>query len=207
MKKREKMGKRDKIKREIIERALTHVPFESWSQDLLERSAAEIGVDSSYGWRLFPKGPLEAISDWSAFLDQEMLTLLPNIEGQKVRERIRLAIKTRLTLLIPHREAARKTATYLARPPHMSLASRLIYQTVNEMWYYAGDTATDYNFYTKRGLLSWVYMTTFFYFLRDQSPDFEKTWTFLDHRLEEVLALPKVPQKIAHWLFSWRHHG
>lgn len=201
------MDTRDKIKREIIERALVHVPFEGWTQGVLENSAAEIGVDSSYGWRLFPKGPLEAVSDWSAFLDQEMLSLLPSPENQKVRERIRLAVKTRLTLLIPHREAASKTVAYLSRPPHMSSASRLIYQTVNEIWYYAGDTSTDYNFYTKRGLLSWVYMATFFYFLRDQSPNFEKTWAFLDHRLEEVLALPKIPQKIAHWLLSWRNHG
>jgi ubiquinone biosynthesis protein COQ9 len=201
------MDSRDEIKHKVILRALQHVPFEGWSQEILERSAQEIGVDSSFGWRLFPKGPLEAIAYWSQFLDQQMLSALPSPEGLRVREKVTLAVKTRLSLLIPYRETARKTATYLALPPHGLYASKLLYTTVNEIWYYAGDTSTDYNFYTKRGLLAWVYSSTFLYWLRDPSHDFENTWAFLDRRIEEVLTLPKLPQKIVQKLFFWRPHG
>ncbi|MBP9692892.1 MAG: COQ9 family protein [Alphaproteobacteria bacterium] len=201
------MDSRDEIKNKVLLRALQHAPFEGWSQEVLERSAQEIGVDSSYGWRLFPKGPLEAIAYWSQFLDQQMLSALPSPEGLRVREKVALAVKTRLSLLIPYREAARKTLTYLALPPHGFQASQLVYRTVNEIWYYAGDTSTDYNFYTKRGLLAWVYSSTFLYWLSDSSDDFENTWTFLDRRIEEVLTLPKLPQKIAQKLFFWRSHG
>jgi ubiquinone biosynthesis protein COQ9 len=119
---------------------------------------------------------------------------------------VTLAIKTRLSLLIPHREAARKTATFLSLPYHVPKASRLLYQTVNEIWYYAGDASTDYNFYTKRGLLGWVYSATFLYWLRDHSDGFEITWIFLDRRIEEVLTLPKLPQKILQRLCPWKRH-
>jgi len=198
---------REDLKAKILERALIHVPFEGWSQEVLERAASETKGDSSYGWRLFPKGPLEAISFWSHLLDQQMLASLPSPENKRVRERIALGVKMRLTLLIHYREAARKTARYLAHPSHVGEATRLLYQTVNEIWYYAGDTSTDYNFYTKRGLLAWVYSLTFFYWLQDKSEGFEKTWAFLDHRIEEVLKIPTIPQRIVRSLFPWRRHG
>lgn len=201
------MSERDTIKQQLLARALVHVPFDGWSQALLEQAAVEIGVDSSYGWRLFPKGTLEAVAYWSELLDQDMLKALPSTEGLKVREKVALGIKTRLTLLIPYREAARKTSTYLTYPSHMGEATRLLYRTVNEIWYYAGDTSTDYNFYTKRGLLAWVYSTTFLYWLRDRSEGFEATWAFLERRISEILSLPKLPQKIAQTIFPWRRCG
>lgn len=201
------MDTREEIKRKIIERALKHVPFEGWSKEVLEQSAHEVGVDSSYGWRLFPQGPIEAVSYWNHLLDQEMLASLPSPGGLRVREKVALAIKMRLTLLKPYREAARRTATYLIFPSHFGKASKLLYHTVNEIWYYAGDTSTDHNFYTKRGLLAWVYSSTFLYWLKDQSEDFANTWTFLERRIDEVLALPQLPKKIGQILFRWGSHG
>lgn len=201
------MDARDEIKKQIIKRALVHVPFDGWSQDILERAAVEEGLDSSYGWRLFPQGTLEAVAFWSDLLDQEMLQTLPSPETLRVREKVTLAVRTRLTLLAPYREAARKTATYLSLPHHMGKASRLLYETVNKIWYYAGDTSTDYNFYTKRALLAWVYSSTFLYWLRDHSDGWENTWAFLDRRIEEVLTLPKLPKKIIQRLCSWKWNG
>lgn len=201
------MDARDEIKKQIIKRALVHVPFDGWSQDILERAAVEEGLDASYGWRLFPQGTLEAVAFWSDLLDQEMLQTLPSPETLRVREKVTLAIRTRLTLLAPYREAARKTATYLSLPHHMGKASRLLYETVNKIWYYAGDTSTDYNFYTKRALLAWVYSSTFLYWLRDHSDGWEDTWAFLDRRIEEVLTLPKLPKKIIQRLCPWKRNG
>lgn len=200
------MDARDDIKKKILKHALIHVPFDGWSQGLLEKASEEAGVDPSYGWRIFPKGPLEAISYWSHLLDQEMLASLPSSENNRIREKVALAVKTRLSLLIPYRETARKTALYLASPLHLGQASRLLYETVNEIWYYAGDRSTDYNFYTKRGLLAWVYSSAFLYWLRDQSEGFENTWIFLDRRIDEVLKLPKISQKLAHCFFPWKRH-
>jgi len=198
------MDSRDEIKKQILERALTHVPFEGWSQNILERAALEEGFDPSYGWRIFPQGTLEAVSLWSHLLDQEMLQTLPSPETLRIRERVTLGVRTRLSLLIPYREAARKTATFLSLPHHAGKASRLLYNTVNEIWYYAGDTSTDYNFYTKRALLAWVYSATFLYWLRDSSEEYEKTWAFLDRRIEGVMKLPKLPKRLLARICPWK---
>ena len=42
----------------------------------------------------------------------------------------------------------------LAHPQHAKLAAKMLYDTVDAMWRAAGDTSTDYNFYTKRATLS-----------------------------------------------------
>lgn len=201
------MDEREEIKKRILKRALVHVPFDGWSQAVLERAAREEGYDASYGWRFFPSGTLEAVSFWSYLLDREMLEALPPPDDLRVREKVTLAVRTRLGLLMPYREAARKTATFLSLPHHVGRAARLLYATVDEIWHYAGDTSTDYNFYTKRALLAWVYSSTFLYWLRDHSDGFENTWTFLDRRIEEVLTLPKLPQKIFRRFCPWKQDG
>ena len=50
----------------------------------------------------------------------------------------------------------------------------------------------DFNFYTKRGILLGVYSATLIFWLDDNSENDQKTWEFLDRRIEEVLQIPKV---------------
>jgi ubiquinone biosynthesis protein COQ9 len=72
------------------------------------------------------------------------------------------------------------------------LALQLLYRTVDAIWYAAGDTSTDFNFYTKRATLAGVYSSTLLYWLNDRSEGSEATWSFLDrphrrrHALREV---------------------
>jgi len=74
----------------------------------------------------------------------------------------------------------------LALPPHVALGLRLVYDTVDGIWYAAGDTATDFSFYTKRATLAGIYGATLLYWLEDRSDDFADTRDFIDRRLAEV---------------------
>ena len=60
------------------------------------------------------------------------------------------------------------------------------------MWYAAGDTSTDFNFYTKRATLAGVYSSTLLYWLNDRSPGGEATWGFLDRRIDDVMKIEKL---------------
>jgi len=71
------------------------------------------------------------------------------------------------------------------------LGLRLLYNTVDAIWYAAGDTSTDWNFYSKRALLAAVYAATQLYWFEDRSPGAEETRGFLERRLADVMALPK----------------
>jgi ubiquinone biosynthesis protein COQ9 len=107
----------------------------------------------------------------------------------KVRERIATAVRLRLEQNLGEREAIRKGLTFLALPQHATLATKLLYRTVDAMWLAAGDRSTDYNFYTKRLLLAGVYSSTLLVWLDDQSDGLEKTWAFLERRIDNVLKV------------------
>ena len=64
----------------------------------------------------------------------------------------------------------------------------------------AGDTATDYNHYTKRMTLSAVYTSTLLVWLDDNSEGWADTAAFLDRRLENVMRFEK-------WKAGWQDNA
>ena len=92
------------------------------------------------------------------------------VANLKIRDRIKNAVRIRLERHAGNREAARRALALLSLPFNAPLAMRLLYRTVDAMWYAAGDTSTDFNFYTKRATLAGVYSSTLLYWLNDRSP-------------------------------------
>ena len=188
------MTDNDALREEILLAALPHVPFDGWGQTALNRGAADAGHDDATARRLFQGGAAEMIACHSRYADRIMLEALDtcDLDAMKVRERIITAVRTRLEQNSAHREAVRRGLSLLALPQHAPLATRLLYRTVDAMWYAAGDTSTDYNFYSKRALLAGVYSATLLYWLNDKSEGYEATWAFLERRVADVLKVPKV---------------
>ena len=185
-------------RRAILEKALGHVPFDGWTDRSLRQGAADAGFEETMWRRAFPAGPAEAIEYWSNETDREMAAALveQDIAALKVRQRIATAVRWRLEALAPHREAARRALSHMSQPQHAGLGLRCLYRTVDEMWYAAGDSATDFNFYTKRGLLAGVYTSTILFWLDDPSDGHEATWSFLDRRIGDAMRIPKVTERL-----------
>ena len=59
------------------------------------------------------------------------------------------------------------------------------------VWKAAGDRSIDYNYYTKRILLSGVYAVTINTWFTDETPDFAETRAVLRVRIEDVLKVGK----------------
>jgi ubiquinone biosynthesis protein COQ9 len=183
----------ERARDEIIAAALPQVPFDGWTLETLRRAAADAGHDPLTALRVFPRGPIQAVEAWVAQADRRMLEALERHDPDKlkVRERVALAIRLRLEGMGPHREAVRRALSLLALPHNAPLAASLVWHTVDAIWYAAGDTATDFNYYSKRGLLAGVYSAALMYWLEDKSEGFADTWTFLDRRLTDVLRIPQ----------------
>ena len=77
------------------------------------------------------------------------------------------------------------------KPQFVGATLGQIHDISNEIWYISGDKSTDINWYTKRALLSKVYVLTELHMIQDKSEDFKDTWEFLDRRLEEVAKFGK----------------
>src|SRR3546814_2426616 len=74
-----------------------------------------------------------------------------------------------------------------ALPIYLPFAARLGWRSADCMWRLAGDTATDYNHYSKRTILGTVYGSTVAVFLDDESEDFADTRAFLARRIDAVM--------------------
>lgn len=185
-------------KRAILAAALPHIPFDGWTEAALSTGAKDAGFDEAMALRAFPRGAVDAVAFWSAETDARMADILAaqDMDALKIRKRIALAVRTRLELLEPHRETVRRTLSFLALPQHSALGLKCLYRTLDEMWFQAGDRATDFNFYTKRALLAGVYTSTLLYWLNDGSEGFADSWAFLDRRIADVLKIPQAQAKL-----------
>jgi ubiquinone biosynthesis protein COQ9 len=177
---------------------LPDVPFDGWSIAALRTGARGLCLGEAEAMALFPGGSAAMVAWFSRWADREMLARIAGDDfvSLKVRERVAAALRARLAVLEPHREAARRGLAVLAKPQNAALGLRLLYDTVDAIWYAAGDTATDWNFYTKRALLAGVAGATMLYWLDYRSPGSVDTYGFLDCRLADVMALPKIGARL-----------
>lgn len=182
------------LRSQLLDAALAHIPFDGWNDSVFSRAATEIGRTSFDVKRAFPGGTPDALLFFSSRADDAMLAVLMrdhNLPALKIRERIANAVMVRLRVLLPHREAVRRAVGFYALPWNLATATRSIYATADAMWRAAGDTSTDYNFYTKRLLLSGVYTSTQAVWLNDFSENLEETEAFLRRRIDNVMQIEK----------------
>lgn len=183
----------------LIDAALIHVPFDGWTQTALKRGAEDIAMDPADVDVLFPGVATDMIAWHSMMADRRMLAALEeaNLERLRIRDRIATAVMTRLEQNADDREAVRRGLSILGRPRNAALALQLLYRTVDDMWFAAGDRSTDWNFYSKRGLLGGVYSSTLLVWLNDQTEDFADTRAFLERRIENVMHIPKIKGRLS----------
>ncbi len=181
------------LREKLIDAAIAHVPFDGWGDKALAAAARDLGIDPALVRNAFPGGGIEMIEFHSRLADRRMVADFEQADttGLKLREKVALAVRLRLSANTAHREAIRRALTILALPLHAALAARLLYRTVDAIWYGLGDKSTDYNFYTKRALLAGVYSATLLYWINDKSAESAETWAFLDRRIAEVMLIPQ----------------
>ena len=173
--------------------------FDGWTPAAVDSAAAGLGIDPAQARLAFPKDPAGMIEAWIQGVDAALeAKFTPDvIAAMKIRDRIRSMIWFRLETTGPAREASRKALAILAMPHNVPLALRTNWRSSDLMWRLAGDTATDFNHYTKRLTLSGVYTTTLLAWLDDQSEGWADTAAFLDRRLAGVMRFEK-------WKAEWR---
>lgn len=190
------------IRSRLIVAALPHVAFEGWSAGLLALAAEEAGVAAEQAKAAFPHGVADLLRAWSSACDAQMAAELTaeTLGGLKIRERITLAVRTRLMTMRNDRLAARKALSYFASPLHHAVGAECLARTMDAIWRAIGDRSTDFNFYTKRATLAGVYALTLRCWLNDDSADFSESWAYLDRRIEGVMRFEQAKRRAGKFL-------
>ncbi len=191
---------RETLRDQILLSILPNVAFDGWTERALKFGVEGAGYDAAMAVRAFPGGVPEVLEHFSAWADRQMLVAV-EAEGEGFRDRplgdkIAIALQARLETIAPYREAVRRSAGVLAQPQNGPIGARMVYRTMDAVWHAAGDRATDFSFYTKRGVLAGVYGATLVFWLNDKSEDNEATWRFLRGRLRDVVAMGTVAERL-----------
>lgn len=186
----------DEIRAALAPLIAQNAAFDGFGDAALADAAQRLGIDIDVARLAFPSGGRDMVDAWFADIDAAMAGKWPaeKLATLKIRERITVLVEARIDLLAPTRESLRRALALLALPTNAPHAAKLGWRSADAMWRLAGDTATDFNHYSKRAVLAGVYASTIAIFLNDESEDFAETRAFLARRIDGVMRFE-----------SWKH--
>lgn len=183
----------DEIRAALAPLIAANAAFDGWNGAARDAAAESAGVDRDVAKIAFPGGAVDMIDAWFADIDAAMAAPLPpeRLATMKIRAKITALVEARLAEAAPNREALRRALAILAMPQNLVRGAALGWRAADLMWRAAGDTATDYNHYTKRTILAGVYAATLTVFLDDDSDGWADTRAFLGRRIEGIMRFEK----------------
>lgn len=171
--------------------------FDGWSLAAAESAATAAGVDPATARIAFPGGAMDMIDAWIASIDARMAEALPaeTLAALPIRERVRRLVQFRLDAMAERRESLRRALAIMANPKNLARSAKLGWRSADVMWRLAGDTAADYNHYSKRAILAGIYAATLTVFVGDESEGQRETAQFLGRRIDGVMRFEKAKAK------------
>ena len=172
---------------QVLDAALTIAPREGWTSRLATMAGKACGLSAGETELLLPQGPADLAALLSRRHDAQALEALKDVDpaSLKIRERIARAVEARLNVTAADQAAVRRWTGFLALPMNAALGARLVWESADVLWRWAGDTATDENHYSKRALLAGILTGALAIRL---SSGAEAALAFTDRRIANVMA-------------------
>jgi ubiquinone biosynthesis protein COQ9 len=172
----------------VLDEALALCVHMGWTRPMTLAAGRKAGLSAGETDLLLPHGPRDLAALLSRRHDAQALAALPDPAALKIRQRIRAAVEARLEAAGSDREALRRWAGLLSLPLNLPLALRLVWESADVLWRWAGDTATDENHYSKRAILSAILVSTT---AIDLASGREAALAYLDARIQNVMDFEK----------------
>ena len=174
----------------VLDQAVLLAPRLGWSPAMVRAAAQAAGLSQGDQDLLLPHGPRDLAALLSRRHDDRAFATLAEVDpaSLKIRERIARGISARMEAGAEDLEACRKCAGFLALPTNSDLGLKLAWEAADRLWVWAGDTATDWNHYSKRTILSGILipaLTMRWFDGRDTAE------AFVADRIENVMAFEK----------------
>ena len=180
----------------LMRAALPHVAFDGWTRATMDAAIGDCDLSPDLAASAAPRGAIDLAVAFHRAGDRELKAAPPDFDGLRYSEKVAALVRRRIEIAAAEREAVRRGVTLFSLPIHAAEGARLIWGTADLIWTMLGDTSRDYNWYTKRTILSGVYSSTVLYWLGDEGEGAEATWAFLDRRIEDVMRFEKTKAKL-----------
>ena len=185
-----------KKRQEVLRLAKGFVSENGLTKNCLENISKKYGLNNDETDLLFPQGNIDLIkfalgqlnNDLEVYCRQIDLIRLP------IHKRIRKVLLSKISLMNKDKSFYRSIFLNLLIPKkNFSLSSQL-YSSVDQLWFIAGDSSTDFNFYTKRLILSAIYSRVMLFFFNNNNQ--KELENILDESLKRVSKIPEIKSKL-----------
>ncbi len=179
----------------VLAEAVRLAPERGWTWAMTRAAGAAAGFSEGETELLLPNGPKDLAALYSRACDAAALERLAAFDpgALKVRERIRQGVLARLDAAMAAEGASRRLAGFLALPSNAGLGVRLVRESADAIWRWAGDRSTDENHYSKRILLAGIIASTLLVRLAEGQDAAE---AHLDRRIENVMAFERLKGRL-----------
>ena len=180
----------DETEQRMLEAALSFAPEMGWGPAMVDRAARRVGLSRAETELLLPNGAKDLAALLSRRHDRLTLERLSLIDPSTltIREKIARGVEPRLAVAFEDEQALRRWMGFLALPSNLPLSFRLVWESADHLWRWAGDVATDENHYSKRAILSGILISTLAVRL---SSGPEAASAELSARIDNVMAFEK----------------
>ena len=165
------------------------VPKFGWSRETLLQCAKKQRISTSVLAKLFPSFEYDVLK---FIIAQNNILVEKNYNSfNNSRLKTRDKIKTILELKFDSNEYLKKSLPemlkFLLRPGNLLMSIKMLHENSDFIWNLAGDKSNDFSFYSKRGLLSMVYLATLIYWLNDKSTKGIGTKNFISKSVDGIV--------------------
>jgi ubiquinone biosynthesis protein COQ9 len=180
----------DRMEQSVLDAAIARAPTLGWNARLVRAACEDNGLSLGDEELLLPNGARDLAALLSRRHDDRAMADLATVEAAalKIRERIARAVSARMEAGAQDLEATRKCAAFLALPTNADLGLKLAWESADLLWNWSGDTATDWNHYSKRAILSGILIPALTMRWFDGR---ERAEAFVAARIENVMAFEK----------------
>ena len=110
-----------------------------------------------------------------------------------VHKRIRKILLSKIYIMNKEKKFYKKIFLSLLIPKRKFSLPIKLYKSVDQIWFIAGDTSVDFNFYTKRLILAGIYSRVIFFFFNNNNQTLLED--LLDSSLKRVSKIPELKTK------------
>ena len=178
-------SKQEKLAKLFIE----DVPKFGWSRETLLQCAKKQRISTSVLAKLFPSFEYDVLKFLIAQNNTQVEKNYNSFNHSRLKTRDK--IKTILELKFDSNEYLKKALPemlkFLLRPGNLLMSIKMLHENSDFIWNLAGDKSNDFSFYSKRGLLSIVYLATLIYWLNDKSTKGIGTKNFISKSVDGIV--------------------
>ena len=187
------MNKTTKLK--ILQETKKIVKKMGWGSHVIE----ELKMSNKFKYNelkiLFPDGYSDLINLSLTELNEDLINAInsKNIISLSLTKRVKKILMVKFNLLNKDKTFYNKTFNHLLLPMKSIIMKKNLYNSVDTIWYLAGDNSTDFNFYTKRIILASIYINALFIFYNKGLTETENN---IDKNLKKISKIPKVKERL-----------